>query len=67
MDNTHLRFFTYKSILKLYDDAGYTIIQQKGINPTPSSKLKLLNMLSFGHLWDCQFMQFVTIGKPKIG
>lgn len=67
MDNTHLRFFTYKSILKLYDDAGYTIIQQKGINPTPSRKLKLLNMLSFGNLWDCQFMQFVTIGKPKLG
>lgn len=36
MDKTHLRFFTYKSILKLFNEAGYSIIQQKGINPTPS-------------------------------
>jgi len=63
MDSTHLRFFTYKSILKLFNDAGYSIILQKGINPTPSKKLKFLNFLSFGLLEDCQYMQFVTIAK----
>lgn len=65
MDKTHLRFFTYKSMRKLFEEAGYSIINIQGINPTPSKKLKLLNLLTLGFFTDCKYQQFVIVSKPK--
>jgi methionine biosynthesis protein MetW len=67
MDASHLKFFTYKSIVKLFEDADYTVIQQEGINPTPSKKFRILNFIGLGYFWDCKFMQFVTISKINNG
>jgi len=38
MDRTHLRFFTKKSIQRMYEEAGYTIKQHHGINRSKSIK-----------------------------
>jgi 2-polyprenyl-3-methyl-5-hydroxy-6-metoxy-1,4-benzoquinol methylase len=65
MDRTHLRFFTYKSMKELFTDAGYDVLLQEGINPTPSKKFKILNFLCLGKIWDCRYLQFVTLAKPK--
>ena len=32
-DRTHLRFFTKKSILRTFEEAGYQVLRIKGINP----------------------------------
>jgi 2-polyprenyl-3-methyl-5-hydroxy-6-metoxy-1,4-benzoquinol methylase len=63
-DRTHLRFFTEKSIRRLFDDAGYTVERLVGINPTPSIKFKLLNTLLLGRLADCRWMQFACVARP---
>jgi 2-polyprenyl-3-methyl-5-hydroxy-6-metoxy-1,4-benzoquinol methylase len=33
LDKTHLRFFTLKSIYRLFDQSGYSILSIEGINP----------------------------------
>lgn len=64
MDKTHLRFFTYKSMQKMFEQAGLKISDFVGINPTPSKKMKLINLATFGFFRDCKFQQFVIISKP---
>lgn len=65
LDNTHLRFFTKKSIIRMFDDCGYSLIQIKGINSSRGRKWKLLNTLSLGKINDSQFLQFACVAKKK--
>lgn len=52
MDKTHLRFFTKKSIINMFETCGYRILVIKGEYPImPYSRvLRFLNFLSFGRL-----------------
>jgi 2-polyprenyl-3-methyl-5-hydroxy-6-metoxy-1,4-benzoquinol methylase len=62
MDKTHLRFFTLKSMLRLFKDNGYKIITSNGINKSTSFKFfNLLNLLLFNSQWDMKFPQFVIV------
>lgn len=63
LDSTHFRFFTRKSMKRMFEDAGYTLLYQKGINETDSKKFKILNFLTFGLLNDTKYLQFVNIAK----
>lgn len=65
LDYTHLRFFTFKSMQRLFTSCGLQIILQKGINPTPSIKFRILNIITFGFFKDAQFWQFVNIVSLK--
>lgn len=67
LDFTHLRFFTDKSIVKMFERAGYEIVSQKGINPTTaiSMKFKILNVLLKRKFDDTQYIQFATIAKKS--
>lgn len=68
LDNTHIRFFTKKSIIRLFDEAGYTIKQIKGINGIDGRKnlkFKILNALTFGNFSDMQYLQFAVVAEPK--
>jgi 2-polyprenyl-3-methyl-5-hydroxy-6-metoxy-1,4-benzoquinol methylase len=42
MDKTHLRFFTYKSIIKMFEQLEFEILLIKGIHPTSSRTCKVL-------------------------
>jgi len=64
MDKTHLRFYTYKSIRKLFENNGYEVLTLKGINPTKSIRPLLWNIIFFGFFWDIKYLQFVTIARP---
>ncbi len=66
MDRTHLRFFTYKSIISMFNDAGYDIVQIKGINGSTWWKYAFINVLSFGFLWDTRYIQFACVARQKI-
>lgn len=65
LDKTHLRFFTYKSILKMFDQLGFEVLAMEGINSTRNKKLKFLNILLFNKLADLKYLQFVSVVRPK--
>ena len=65
LDKTHFRFFTEKSIIQLFLDSGFEILQLNGINATGSRKFKLLNTLLFNTIRDMQFLQFAVVVKVK--
>jgi|688.fasta_scaffold166809_1 2-polyprenyl-3-methyl-5-hydroxy-6-metoxy-1,4-benzoquinol methylase len=64
LDFTHLRFFTSKSIQRMYRDLGFEIILHKGINRTKSIKPYLYNILFLFTAMDIFYPQFVTVSKP---
>lgn len=65
LDKTHLRFFTYKSILKTFDHLGFEVLLMEGIHATRNKKLRLLNLLLFNALEDLKYLHFVTVARPR--
>ena len=65
LDSTHLRFFTQKSMKRMFEEAGFDMTKQIGINKIISKKFQLLNLLTFGFLNDTQYLQFVCIAEKK--
>ncbi len=63
MDFTHLRFFTSKSIRKMFRKAGYHILQHKGINRTRSLKPYLYNLFLLFTAKDMFYVQYATIAR----
>jgi 2-polyprenyl-3-methyl-5-hydroxy-6-metoxy-1,4-benzoquinol methylase len=60
LDNTHLRFFTRKSIIRMFEEAGYYVERVGGINPSAGWKFKFANLLMFGRLNDWRYVQFAV-------
>jgi SAM-dependent methyltransferase len=67
LDKTHLRFYTRKSIRRLFEDAGFAINRIDGINPTlpmmPGDRriwryYSVLSWLPFSGVKDMGFLQF---------
>ena len=63
LDNTHLRFFTKKSIIRLFEHAGYKIEKIEGINPSFGLKYQFANFIALGKLKDFRFVQFAVRGS----
>lgn len=62
MDKTHLRFFTKKSMVRLFEECGYTVCQIRGINKDSSFKFfNLLNFLLLGTQDDMKYPQFAIV------
>jgi|WetSurMetagenome_2_1015567.scaffolds.fasta_scaffold22448_2 2-polyprenyl-3-methyl-5-hydroxy-6-metoxy-1,4-benzoquinol methylase len=61
LDRTHKRFFTYKSIQKLFKEQGYCVRSIKGINRTKSLKPVFWNILLLGAVSDTRYLQFVVV------
>lgn len=65
-DRTHLRFFTKKSINRMFKECNYEEIDYFGINGTSSLKPWLLNLFTFGGFGnDTRYLQYAFIGKSK--
>jgi len=64
LDDTHIRFFTAKSIKRMFQEQGFEVLLNEGINPCKSWKEKLLITLTFGFLKDTRYKQFATVSKP---
>ena len=65
LDKTHLRFFTKKSIIRMFENSGYEIIKIAGINSSSGLKYKILNVLLLNHLKDWRHLQFVVQAKIR--
>jgi len=65
MDKTHLRFFTSKSIQRMYKDLGFNIISHQGINKTKSIKPYLYNIPLLFTAMDMFYIQFATVVKKN--
>ena len=65
LDKTHLRFFTAKSMKRLFDECGFEVIKQEGLRPCQSWKEKLFITLSFGYFSDMRFNQYANVAKIK--
>lgn len=63
MDKTHMRFFTKKSIYRMYNDLGYKVLSHQGINKSKSIKPYLFYILTLFTQLDMQYVQFATVAK----
>lgn len=63
LDYTHVRFFTKKSMRRMFEIAGYQVVKMEGINALDSWKFKIFNALTFGFFDDSKYFRFVSIVK----
>jgi 2-polyprenyl-3-methyl-5-hydroxy-6-metoxy-1,4-benzoquinol methylase len=64
LDITHLRFFTYKSIIRTLEALDFRIQKIQGIHKSGNHKLNLLNFLLLGKLDDMKYQHFVVVASP---
>ena len=64
MDETHLRFFTKKSLVRTFSLLDYDIICLEGVHPTSSRTFKLLNLCLFNALQDVRYKHYIVTARP---
>ncbi|MBK5721415.1 class I SAM-dependent methyltransferase [Dysgonomonas sp. Marseille-P4677] len=65
LDHTHLRFFTKKSIVRMFENCGYKINRIEGIRSiSPYCLTSIINLLAFNSLDDIKHQQFVVVASP---
>jgi 2-polyprenyl-3-methyl-5-hydroxy-6-metoxy-1,4-benzoquinol methylase len=65
MDKTHLHFYTKLTMQELLSESGFELIKIEGTNSYTNWKLKFLNLITFNHFEDCQFVQFILVAKKS--
>lgn len=67
MDRTHFRFFTFKSVKRMYERCGFKIILNEGINKFIPIKFKILvflaNLFTNGKFKDVKYQQIATLAQ----
>ncbi|MGJ7031898.1 class I SAM-dependent methyltransferase [Niabella hirudinis] len=65
LDKTHLRFFTKKSIERLFESAGYEIVKIQGINMGLTRLYRVLNFFLLNKIHNWRYLQFAVLAKQK--
>jgi 2-polyprenyl-3-methyl-5-hydroxy-6-metoxy-1,4-benzoquinol methylase len=64
MDRTHLRFFTKKSIRRMFEEAGYQV-EVTGTNKFYGKKFAILNFFLFNWLDEMKYIHMIAQAKPR--
>jgi len=67
-DRTHLRFFTRKSAVRLFQDSGLQVLRAEGINRDwwqPGRLRRLACRLVVGVADDTRYLQFAIVARPN--
>lgn len=65
-DRTHLRFFTRRSMVRLFESAGFSMRRMKGINPRYGPFGLLLTLLTLGYFADGFYLQYACVASPAV-
>jgi 2-polyprenyl-3-methyl-5-hydroxy-6-metoxy-1,4-benzoquinol methylase len=65
LDNTHLRFFTQKSAIRLLNDTGFKIQRISGLNPIGCSHGFPFTLLKYIIIDDTKYLQFGIRAVPQ--
>lgn len=63
LDNTHLRFFTEKSIIRLFEENGFKIVKIEGINSNKTKLYRILNLLLLNRLKNWKYRQYAVLAQ----
>lgn len=63
LDRTHLRFFTKRSMLRLFDESGFDVISINGIFPL-GNRWHLAPILTCV-MRDIAYLEFVVVAQPR--
>jgi 2-polyprenyl-3-methyl-5-hydroxy-6-metoxy-1,4-benzoquinol methylase len=66
LDKTHLRFFTKKSMIEMFNDAGYEILQIEGIYPYPKWYITALELLTWGFVKEAKYIDYAILSRVKV-
>lgn len=68
LDKTHLRFFTSKSIIRMYQDVGYEILTHEGINSIDKNdkSLRIHEKVFLRFYNEMRHLQYATVAKPLV-
>jgi SAM-dependent methyltransferase len=64
MDRTHLRFYTHKSIRRMFERLDCELLALQGIHGRDRLGLRLLSLLTLGRTWDLRYKQFACLARP---
>jgi 2-polyprenyl-3-methyl-5-hydroxy-6-metoxy-1,4-benzoquinol methylase len=65
LDKTHLRFFTKKSMLEMFDQAGYEVLHIEGIYPSPHWQIKVLGWLLPSFVNETKYLDYAIVARLK--
>ena len=65
LDRTHLRFFTKKSIIRMFEDQGYEVLKIEGLNPSTPRRFRIVNTLLFNKINNWKYLQFGVQARLK--
>ena len=63
LDKTHLRFYTKKSIVRLFQQCEYDLISIDGTYATCSKKFIFLNYLLFNKIESMKYTHFISVAR----
>lgn len=70
LDRTHFRFFTKKSMVRLFEESGYEVLSIEGINGPRKLPKRIiafiLDCLTFFFLEDVKYTQYLVTARPRI-
>jgi 2-polyprenyl-3-methyl-5-hydroxy-6-metoxy-1,4-benzoquinol methylase len=66
LDQTHLRFFTKKSIVELFESTGYSVDSIQGINPLERWQIRFLRAILPAFANDVRFIEYAVVARRHV-